>query len=109
MNSTDPVVIEAAKERLLQQKPLVKIYTSDHYDQLLASGEVILAHGWGGQVARAMAERPSIRYVVPKEETEFADALAAALQAVEADGSYEAALTKWGVEQGAISDFAVNP
>ncbi len=76
MNSTDPVVIEAAKERLLQQKPLVKTYTSDHYDQLLASGEVILAHGWGGQVARAMAERPSIRYVVPKEgATVWADCL----------------------------------
>jgi spermidine/putrescine-binding protein len=48
MNSTDPQVIEAAKERLLQQKPLVKTYTSDHYDQLLASGEVVLAHAWGG-------------------------------------------------------------
>lgn len=76
MNSTDPVVIDAAKARLLQQKPLVKTYTSDHYDQLLASGEVVLAHGWGGQVARAMAERPSIRYVVPKEgATLWADCL----------------------------------
>ena len=76
MNSTDPQVIEAAKERLLRQKPLVKTYTSDHYDQLLASGEVILAHGWGGPVARAMAERPSIRYVVPKEgATLWADCL----------------------------------
>lgn len=76
MNSTDPAVIEAAKDRLLQQKPLVKTYTSDHYDQLLASGEVVLAHGWGGQVARAMAERPSIRYVVPKEgATLWADCL----------------------------------
>ena len=76
MNSTDPQVIEAAKERLLQQKPLVKLYTSDHYDQLLASGEVVLAHAWGGPVARAMAERPSIRYVVPKEgATLWADCL----------------------------------
>ena len=76
MNSTDPQVIEAAKERLLRQKPLVKTYTSDHYDQLLASGEVVLAHGWGGPVARAMAERPSIRYVVPKEgATLWADCL----------------------------------
>lgn len=76
MNSTDPLVIEAAKERLLLQKPLVKTYTSDHYDQLLASGEVVLAHGWGGQVARAMAERPSLRYVVPKEgATLWADCL----------------------------------
>ncbi len=76
MNSTDAAVIESAKERLLQQKPLVKTYTSDHYDQLLASGEVVLAHGWGGQVARAMAERPTIRYVVPKEgATLWADCL----------------------------------
>ena len=76
MNSTDKQVIEAAKAQLLRQKPLVKIYTSDHYDQLLASGEVVLAHGWGGPMARAMAERPSIRYVVPKEgATLWADCL----------------------------------
>lgn len=76
MNSTDPQVIESAKEQLLRQKPLVKTYTSDHYDQLLASGEVVVAHGWGGPVARAMAERPSIRYVVPKEgATVWADCL----------------------------------
>ena len=76
MNSTDPQVIESAKEHLLRQKPLVKTYTSDHYDQLLASGEVVLAHGWGGPVARAMADRPSIRYVVPKEgATIWADCL----------------------------------
>lgn len=75
MNSTDPKEIEAAKESLLRQKPLVKTYTSDHYDQLLASGEVILAHGWG-PVARAMVERPSLRYVVPKEgATIWADCL----------------------------------
>ncbi|GIW53878.1 MAG: hypothetical protein KatS3mg082_0282 [Nitrospiraceae bacterium] len=60
-------MIEQAKEKLIKQKPLVKTYTSEHYDNLLASGEVVLAHGWGGPVARAMAERPSIRYVVPKE------------------------------------------
>ena len=76
MNSTDPHVIDAAKDQLLRQKPLVKTYTSDHYDQLLASGEVLLAHGWGGPMARAMAERPSIRYVVPKEgATLWADCL----------------------------------
>jgi spermidine/putrescine-binding protein len=67
MNTRDPAVIAGAKAKLISQKPLVKTYTSDHYDQLLASGDVVLAHGWGGPVARAMAERPSIRYVVPKE------------------------------------------
>ncbi|HSN05103.1 MAG TPA: spermidine/putrescine ABC transporter substrate-binding protein [Nitrospira sp.] len=76
MNTTDPLVIEAAKQKLLAQKPLVKTYASEHYDQLLASGDVVLAQGWGGPVARAMADRPSIRYVVPKEGgTIWADCL----------------------------------
>lgn len=67
MNSRDPATIERAKRKLLDQKPLVKAYTSENYDQLLATGEVTFAHGWGGSVARAMSLRPSIRYVVPKE------------------------------------------
>jgi spermidine/putrescine transport system substrate-binding protein len=76
LNSTDRAAIEAAKSKLIEQKPLVKTYTSDHYDQLLATGEVVLAHGWGGPIARAMRERPSIRYVVPKEGgTVWADCL----------------------------------
>ncbi|MCC6140541.1 MAG: spermidine/putrescine ABC transporter substrate-binding protein [Nitrospira sp.] len=76
MNTTDPGTIEAAKQKLIAQKPLVRTYASDHYDQLLASGDVVLAQGWGGPVARAMRDRPSIRYAVPKEGgTIWADCL----------------------------------
>lgn len=76
MNTTDPTLIEAAKQKLIAQKPLVKTYASEHYDQLLASGDVVLAQGWGGPVARAMRDRPSLRYVVPKEGgTIWADCL----------------------------------
>ena len=76
MNSRDAMTIEAAKGKLLAQKPLVKTYTSELYDQLLVAGEVVLAHGWGGTVARAMVERPSIRYAIPKEGgTIWADCL----------------------------------
>jgi len=76
MNTRDPATIERAKQKLLEQKPLVKAYTSENYDQLLAAGEVALAHGWGGSIARAMAQRPSIRYVIPKEgATIWADCL----------------------------------
>lgn len=48
-------------------------------------------------------------YVVPKAETEFAQALADALKKTKESGAYEEALTKWGVENGAIDNFAVNP
>ncbi len=76
LNTRDPSIIEQAKDRLIRQKPLVKTYASEHYDHLLASGEVVLAHGWGGPVARAMVERPSIKFTVPKEGgTVWADCL----------------------------------
>jgi polar amino acid transport system substrate-binding protein len=48
-------------------------------------------------------------YVLPKGETEFAGAIVDALKSLDASGDYKKALTKWGVESGAISDFAVNP
>ncbi|GAA1876808.1 ABC transporter substrate-binding protein [Lapillicoccus jejuensis] len=48
-------------------------------------------------------------WVVPKDQTDFAQALVDALKAADSDGSYKAALSKWGVEKGAITDFAVNP
>lgn len=76
INARDPAVIDQAKQKLVAQKPLVKTYNSENYNQLLASGEVVLAHGWGGAVARAMADRPTVRYVVPKEGgTIWADCL----------------------------------
>ena len=67
LNSVDPQAIQQAKQKLIVQKPLVKAYTSEQFDQLLVAGEVVLAHAWGGPVARAMRERPSIRYAIPRE------------------------------------------
>jgi len=76
INAKDPRVIGEAKAKLVAQKPLVKTYSSETYHQLLAFGDVVLAQGWGGAVARAMAERPSIQYVIPKEGgTVWADCL----------------------------------
>jgi polar amino acid transport system substrate-binding protein len=48
-------------------------------------------------------------YVVAKDQTDFADAIAQALAALIEDGSYEQVLEEWGVEDGAISDPTVNP
>jgi polar amino acid transport system substrate-binding protein len=48
-------------------------------------------------------------YVLPKDQTEFGQAIADALKALVDDGSYEQILSEWGVEGGAIDDPAVNP
>jgi polar amino acid transport system substrate-binding protein len=48
-------------------------------------------------------------YVVPKDQTDFGQAIADAVNALIADGSYAQVLEKWGVQDGAIPSAAVNP
>ena len=48
-------------------------------------------------------------YVLPKAETDFANAIVEALKSLDASGDYKKVLTTWGVESGAINNFAVNP
>ncbi|GAA1848048.1 ABC transporter substrate-binding protein [Microlunatus capsulatus] len=88
-------VVTGKADAMLADSPVVAYAVKQSAGKLETLGDIYEAAPYG--------------YVVPKEETGFADALAAALEAVQADGSYEAALTKWGVEQGAVTDFAVNP
>lgn len=48
-------------------------------------------------------------YAVPKNETEFAQAIGAAVDELIKDGTYTQILKKWGVEQGGVSKAEVNP
>ncbi|MGW4501042.1 ABC transporter substrate-binding protein [Micromonospora sp. NPDC004336] len=48
-------------------------------------------------------------YAVKKDQAAFAEVLKEAVAAVIADGTYETALKKWGVEGGAITTPALNP
>jgi len=67
LNSTDPQALRAAADLLRRQKPLVKAYTSENYDELLLAGEIWLAHAWSGDVARVAQRKPSLKYALPKE------------------------------------------
>jgi len=67
VNSTDPRALEAAKELLLAQKPYLARYDSETYDDFLLTGDLVIAHGWSGEFARARTENPHIRYVIPQE------------------------------------------
>jgi polar amino acid transport system substrate-binding protein len=48
-------------------------------------------------------------YVVKKDQTDFAQALADAVKQLIDDGSYKKVLDKWGVSAGAIDNPTVNP
>jgi spermidine/putrescine-binding protein len=67
INSTDPSELEEAKRILVAQKKYVARYDSETYDDMLATGDLDLAHGWSGEFARARVQSPRIRYVVPRE------------------------------------------
>ena len=88
-------VVTGKADAMLADSPVVAYAVKQAGGKLETLGEIYEAAPYG--------------YVLPKAETEFAEAIVGALKAIEADGAYKAALEKWGVEQGAISDFAVNP
>jgi spermidine/putrescine transport system permease protein len=67
LNATDEGEIERAARALAEQKPLVRTYDSDTFQDNLLSGEVWITQAYSGQVALAIAEDPRIGYVVPKE------------------------------------------
>jgi polar amino acid transport system substrate-binding protein len=48
-------------------------------------------------------------YVIPKDQAQFAQAVAAAVKSLIDDGTYKTVLEQWGVEAGAITNPAVNP
>lgn len=67
LNSTDVQQLEEAKQLLIQQKQWVKTYDSEGFEDLLAAGETVIAHGWSGDFFQAAVEAPQIWYVIPGE------------------------------------------
>ncbi|HJZ12681.1 MAG TPA: spermidine/putrescine ABC transporter substrate-binding protein, partial [Acidobacteriota bacterium] len=67
INTKDRAELENARDLLLQQKPLVKTYSSSNFDEVLLSGDVWLAHGWSGQLAKAKDQNKDLDYAIPKE------------------------------------------
>jgi polar amino acid transport system substrate-binding protein len=88
-------VVSGKADAMLADSPVVAYAVKQSGGKLEALGDIYEAAPYG--------------YVLPKDETEFAEAIVEALKEIEKDGAYKAALEKWGVEQGAITDFAVNP
>ncbi len=88
-------VITGKADAMLADSPIVAYAVKQSGGKLATLGDIYEAAPYG--------------YVLPKAETEFADAIVEALKEIKTEGSYQAALEKWGVSQGAISDFAVNP
>lgn len=72
LNETDPAVLKQAAELLKKEKALVKTYNSGDFANILASGDVDIAHGYNGQLAKVVAKEPEkFAYVLPREGGTF--------------------------------------
>ncbi len=71
INDTDPAHLEEAKNLLIEQSDCVKAYDSQTNDDLIISGETVLAHMWTGDAILAglpdSGGREGIVYVIPQE------------------------------------------
>jgi len=71
LNDVDPAHLEEAKKLLIEQSKCVKAYDSQSNDDLIISGETVLAHIWTGDAILAglpdYGGREGIVYVIPDE------------------------------------------
>jgi polar amino acid transport system substrate-binding protein len=88
-------VVSGKADAMLADSPVVSYAVERSKSKLAALGDIYDSAPYG--------------YVLPKDGTAMGDAIVAALKSLRSDGGYEKALKGWGVEAGAIDDFAVNP
>lgn len=69
INTTNPEILQQAAEKLKRQKrELIKLYDSENFPDKLDTGDVNLAQGFNGQLAKLAAAQPEkFAYVIPKE------------------------------------------
>lgn len=67
LNSTDLDELQAAKELLMKQKPLVQAYVVDQVRDKMISGEAALGVIYSGEAIYTQSENPDLEYVIPKE------------------------------------------
>ena len=88
-------VASGKADAMLADSPVVAYAVKQSGGKIEAAGDIYDAAPYG--------------YVVPQDEKPLADAIVAALKSLDQDGNYKKVLESWGVQDGAISVFAVNP
>ncbi len=67
LNSTDLDELTAAKNLLIEQKPLVQAYVIDQVRDKMIGGEAALGVIYSGEAIYTQKENPDLEYVIPKE------------------------------------------
>jgi len=69
MNSTDAAELEACKDKLIEQKPLVQAYVVDQVRDKMIGNEAAIGVIYSGEALYTQRENSDLEYVIPKEGT----------------------------------------
>ncbi len=69
MNTLDAAELDAAKEDLVEQKPIVQAYVVDQVRDKMIGNEAALGVIYSGEAIYTQRENPDLEYVIPKEGT----------------------------------------
>lgn len=69
MNTTDTKELEASRDLLIAQKPLVQAYVIDQVRDKMIGGEAALGVIYSGEAIYTQRENEDLEYVIPKEGT----------------------------------------
>lgn len=88
-------VVSGRADAMLADSPIVAYAVKQSGGKLAALGDIYDSAPYG--------------FVVAKDQTQFAGAIAEALTELKSEGTYDAILKKWGTDQGGIDNFTVDP
>jgi polar amino acid transport system substrate-binding protein len=88
-------VVAGKADAMLADSPVVAYAVKQAGGKLKPAGAIYNAAPYG--------------YVIPKNQGQLGKAFVLALKDLQKSGDYEKILKNWGVQQGAISNFTVNP
>ena len=69
MNSTDDAELTAAKDSLIEQKPLVQAYVIDQVRDKMIGNEAAIGVIYSGEAIYTQRENPDLVYIIPEEGT----------------------------------------
>lgn len=69
MNTMDEAELDAAKQALIDQKPIVQAYVVDQVRDKMIGGEAALGVIYSGEAIYTQRENPDLEYVIPDEGT----------------------------------------
>ncbi|MDP4092628.1 MAG: spermidine/putrescine ABC transporter substrate-binding protein [Bacillota bacterium] len=67
LNTKDQKQLEEAKQKLIEQKPLVLAYVGDQVKDQMIGNQAAMAVVWSGDAIYMMRENKDLKYVIPKE------------------------------------------